>query len=101
MTVEMATQLQMAAAAGQAPNVIPMPTDFSMPPPTTVPWGIRPQHNYVNQPFQSMSLEVNILHYFKTFIKLTIFFGSLELIPSIYIIANAKSTVIAYTFTHY
>lgn len=58
MTVEMATQLQMAAAAGQAPNVIPMPADFSMPPPTTVPWGIRPQISYANQPFQSMSLEV-------------------------------------------
>lgn len=61
MTVEMATQLHMAAAAGQAPNVIPMPADFSMPPPTAVPWGIRPQHNYVNQPFQSMSLEVKFL----------------------------------------
>lgn len=57
MAVEMA-QLQMAAVAGQAPNVIPMPADFSMPPPTTGPWGIRPQHNFVSQPFQTMSLEV-------------------------------------------
>lgn len=88
MTVEMATQLHMAAAAGQAPNVIPMPTDFSMPPPTAVPWGIRPQHNYVGQPFQSMSLEVRSALLRENLFLLTSNL-LLGLIPSIDVIANA------------
>lgn len=36
-----------------------IPTDFSIPPPNTVPWLARP--NFVNQQFQPMSLEVSFI----------------------------------------
>lgn len=55
-----------------------IPTDFSIPPPNTVPWLARP--NFVNQQFQPMSLEVsfslNFIRYDLILNFLSLFQGS-------------------------